>query len=80
MTETKSLPAMTPVESSNIKAVGYDPDAHAMHVQFKSGGHYRYAGVPKAAHEAFMAAPSKGSHFAQNVAGKFEHTKVPDAG
>lgn len=70
------IPTMVPVESSNLKAVGYDPDAKEMHIQFKSGGHYSYANVPPEAHQAFMAADSKGGHFSKNFAGHFKHTKV----
>lgn len=76
MTDTSNIPTMTPVESSNIKAVGYHPESRTMHIQFKSGGHYRYADVPPETHEAFMAAESKGGHFSKNFAGKFKHTKL----
>jgi hypothetical protein len=36
---------LTPVKSSNVVAVGYDPAAHQLFIQFK-GGLYRYAHVP----------------------------------
>lgn len=71
-----AIPDMTPVESSNLKAVGYDPEAQALHVQFKNGGHYQYAGVPPDAHQALLAADSKGSHIAKNIVGKYTHTKL----
>lgn len=68
---------MVPVNcSSNVKAVGYDPQARTMHVQFHSGNHYSYADVPPATHEAFMAADSKGKHFSQHIVKNFQHTKV----
>lgn len=70
------LPEMKPVESSNIKAIGYDAAKRHLHVQFKSGGHYRYEDVAPHIHADFMAADSKGSHFASNLAGKFVHQKV----
>lgn len=61
-----SLPAMTPVVSSNVKAVGYDGAAKEMHVQFHSGGHYVYSDVAPAKHAALLAAPSVGSHLHTN--------------
>lgn len=71
-----AIPDMKPVESSNLKAVGYDPDARSLHVQFKSGGHYAYANVPPEAHQAFMNADSKGEHFQQNILKKYDTAKV----
>lgn len=76
MGDTKTLPDMQPVESSNIQAIGYDPDDRALHIKFKTGGHYRYADVPSSVHQAFIDAPSKGKHFSQQFAGKYPHTKV----
>lgn len=37
---------------------------------------YRYEGVSPADHEAFLAAESKGTHFATAIKGKFKHAKV----
>ena len=71
---------MTPVASSNIHAIGYEPDARRLKVQFKRGGEpgdiYHYDDVPPEAHAAFMAADSHGKHFAANIKGKFKHTKA----
>lgn len=66
---------MVPVESSNIKSVGYDPATRLMSVQFSDGGTYDYEGVEPHHHAAFMAAPSKGKHFHQHIRGKFEHAQ-----
>lgn len=76
MTDTTNIPTMTPVESSNIKAVGYDEPSKTMHIQFKSGGHYRYSDVPADAVAQFMAAESKGVHFSKQFAGKYKHEKL----
>ncbi len=54
---------MIPVESSNVKAVGHDPDTNTMHVQFHSGETYAVDGVDSEKHAAFMGAESKGRHF-----------------
>ena len=53
---------LTPVKSSNVEAVGYDHKARELHVRFKGGGTYVYAGVAPEEHAALMAAPSIGSH------------------
>ena len=52
---------LTPVESSNVAAIGYDADSRELRVQFKGGAIYRYVGVPPEVHTALMGAPSKGS-------------------
>lgn len=71
-----TIPAMSPVESSNMAAVGYDAPSQTLHVQFKGGSHYTHAGVSPEAHAALMAAESKGSHYSKNIKGKFPHTKL----
>lgn len=53
---------VVPVQSSNILAVGHDPQANELHVKFKNGGEYVYHGVDAAQHTELMAAPSVGSH------------------
>lgn len=63
---------LTPVKSSNIKAIGYDPAASELHVEFKSGDVYAYSGVDQKSYQELMAAPSIGSHMAKVI--KPKHT------
>jgi KTSC domain len=67
---------MTPVKSTNLHSLGYDPEAKLMRVKFRSGATHEYTGVPAAAHQAFLTAPSLGSHFANHVRGKYPSTKL----
>ncbi len=67
---------LTPVKSSAVSAVGYDPATKTMHVQFVSGGTYEYTGVPADVHAAFVSAPSIGKHHFANIRGKFAGTKL----
>jgi hypothetical protein len=55
------------VISSNVAAVGYDPNAMTLEVEFKKGGVYQYFNVPPAVHAAMVAAPSIGHYFDINV-------------
>lgn len=76
-----TIPTMQPVTSSNVDSIGYDADMRQLHIKFKTGGHYKYDGVPKEEFAAMQGAPSVGRHFAQNFAGKYPHTKIdPNAG
>ena len=67
---------LTPVDSTMLKAIGYDPEAKELHVRFATNGPlYIYHDVPPEAHAALMAAESKGKHFGQHIKGKYKHTK-----
>lgn len=65
---------MSPVESSQIHAVGHDPQSNRMYVQFLSGkgeergpgSVYHYDNVTAEKYQDFAAAESKGSHFLHN--------------
>jgi hypothetical protein len=52
-----------PVESSNVKAIGYKPSKARLRVQFLNGGDYEYAGVSPETYENLLDADSKGSAF-----------------
>lgn len=71
-----SIP-MTSVESSQIAAIGHDPETNTLAVQFKGkngpGAVYHYRNFPARKFDAFMAAESKGKFFGENVRGKAEH-------
>ena len=53
---------LQPVNSSNIAAIGHDPEASQLHVAFKNGGTYVYDGVSPDQHKALIEADSIGSH------------------
>lgn len=72
---------MTPVKSSQLKAVGYDPKAQKMHIEFPDGSVYEYSNVFPKDHKALMEAKSHGSHFIRNMknnAQKHPWTKIKD--
>jgi hypothetical protein len=61
------FPAMVPVHSTNLAAVGYDPTAATLFVQFNNGTVYRYLRVPVAVYEGLMTASSHGKFFNRYV-------------
>lgn len=67
---------MRAVTSSNIASVGYDPAERAMQVQFKSGGLWRYTGVPQSVYDALLSAESIGKYFHGSVRTAFTASKV----
>ncbi len=48
------------VDSSSVRAVGYDPATFELEVEFVNGRSYRYQRVPVAAYRLLLQAPSIG--------------------
>lgn len=64
--------ALDPVESSQLAAVGYDPDTGTLAIRFhgrgdKPGSLYHYANFGETDWRALQDAESKGSHFIRNI-------------
>lgn len=53
------------VNSSSLRALGYDPDEQVLEVEFSNGAQYRYDQVPAEAVQALLDADSLGRHFNQ---------------
>lgn len=74
---------MTPVTSSQIAAIGHDPETNTLAIQFKSksgaGNVYRYANFTTDLFAAFKNAKSAGSHFKfviRDASDRFPYVKV----
>jgi len=65
-----------PVNSTNIAAVGYDPEAQLLEVEFVNGGVYQYSNVGQHTHDEFMNSSSKGSYHANFIKKLFACTRV----
>lgn len=65
------MATLTPVDSSMIQAVGYDPETHTLEVLFNSGRTYGYEDVPLDVYEALMAADSKGGFMRSEIIGVY---------
>ncbi len=58
---------MTPVESSNIAAVGYNEEDKELHIEFNSGKTYAYQDVPEDIAKGLVEAESVGKYFHANI-------------
>lgn len=76
---------MMPVDSSQIAAIGHDPNTETLAIRFKPkdgmvvGSLYHYAGVDASLFGAFRAAPSTGNFFYANIkpnVDEFPYVKV----
>ena len=54
---------MKNVQSSHLKAVGYDSQSQILIVQFHGGRIYQYSNVPASEYQGLMSASSHGTYF-----------------
>lgn len=64
------------VDSSNLRAVEYDPDTLVLRITFSNGGQYEYEGVLQEVVDEMMSAPSQGSYFYSNIRMNYPYTKL----
>lgn len=68
---------LKPVKSSNIEAVGHDPETQELHVQFKGGAIYAYDSVPEELHTELIGdGTGIGGRFHKIVKNKFKTRKL----
>jgi hypothetical protein len=64
-------------QSSNVRAIYYDPELRELQITFKNG-RYRYSDVPLEVFCDACAAESIGSFFASNIKRVFACENIPD--
>ena len=67
---------MVPVTSSQIAAIGYDPETMIAEVRFVNGSVYRYKGVPMGVTEGIINSESPGRTFSATLKYGFEYEKI----
>lgn len=65
-----------PVQSTNVRSVGYDASSGTLQIAFHSGSLYEYTGVPAQLYAALIAARSKGGFVAQYIKGRYPYRKI----
>ncbi len=65
-----------PVQSSNLRAVGYDLQTNILEIEFNSGGVYQYFGVPQSIYLSLMSASSLGSYFYANIRDTYRYQRI----
>jgi hypothetical protein len=66
----------TPVTSTNIHAIGYNPDSQTLEIEFNSGAVYDYSDVPQSEYDGFIGADSKGKYFHANIKNRYSFMKL----
>ncbi len=62
---------MIPVNSSAIRAIGYDPGRRLLKITFEQGDTYDYCNVPHSVFEGILNAYSKGSYYNDYIKDKY---------
>lgn len=71
------MPEMHYVDSSNVEAIGYDPDNQELHVRFlKSGETYVYYNVEEWVFQEFMQADSPGTYLNAKIKPSYQCAKL----
>ncbi len=70
------MPEMVRVDSSNVAAVGHDPETQELYVEFLSGSTYMYAGVDHQTFEELRDAPSVGSFLNRVIKPNFAYSRL----
>lgn len=65
-----------PVDSSNLAAVGYDPETRTLEIEFRNGRVYRYFDVPSDVYEELMAADTLGGYFNRNIRNRYPFEQI----
>ncbi|MBI5841248.1 MAG: KTSC domain-containing protein [Chloroflexi bacterium] len=65
-----------PVQSSDLRSVGYDPVNSVLEIEFNSGGVYQYFNVPASVYQALMSAASHGTYFHANIKDRYRYSRI----
>jgi len=67
---------MTPVVSSNVAAVGYNPEEFELYISFLNGSLYEYYGVAEEVYKRMLGAPSKGKFVWRYIRDVYDYGRV----
>lgn len=65
-----------PVNSTNIRSIGYDKQTATLEVEFTSGDIYQYFNVPEYLYQQFLNASSYGQFLNDNIRYNYRYQKV----
>lgn len=68
-----------PVESSNIKSIGYDNNRQTLEIEFYSGALYQYFDVSEEIYQATISSESVGRYFSENIKSNYSYTSLSSA-
>ena len=66
----------TPVDSTDLVSVGYDPVERILEVEFKGNRVYQYLEVPRDIAEGLLKAASYGQYFYAHITAYYRYRRV----
>jgi hypothetical protein len=66
----------SPVNSSQMKSLGYDARRKILEAEFATGAVYRYFNVPASVYRAMLDADSIGAYFNKHIREGYAYMKV----
>lgn len=66
----------TSVESHGVAAIGYSKRLHALEIEFRHGGTYRYLDVPPSVHREMLACDSTTRYYNSHIRGRYRSVRV----
>lgn len=70
------MPEMQFVDSTNIEAIGYEPDLQELYVRFQKTGDYVYYNVEEWVFSELMQSSSKGTYLHDNIKGRYDYARL----
>jgi hypothetical protein len=64
------------VNSDKIRSVGYEPSSQTLEVELSDGSIWQYTRVPSEVHRRFLAAPTMGSYYRDNIEEDYSRKRV----
>ena len=65
-----------PINSSNIKSIGYDIQLAILEVEFNSNDIYQYFNVPEYLYQQFLNSSSHGQFLNDNIKYNYRYQKI----
>lgn len=67
---------MESVNSTNLKAVGYNPITETLTIKFKNGRTYEYYHVPLRVYGGLMSSQSKGKYHHRHIKNSYRYHRI----
>ena len=65
-----------PVNSTNLRSVGYDPGPGTLEIEFTNGSVYQYLDIPATVHQGLVTASSHRDYFARQIRDRYPYRKI----
>lgn len=69
----------SPVQSSNIKSIGYDSDRKTLELEFVNGGVYQYFEITEDIYQSIVSSASIAKYFITNIKDRYSYTRLSNA-